>query len=184
MPQLTQQARSEREGKETQAHALPSKLLPLTAIRGLGFVTSFALEGQPRPAPGCEQARISPVVLRTQLLRGLRPLPHPPSPPIKTSCHCFPENTLSWNHSLTALQKIFVCITSPHTSSLKTKCQISSPTCSSTPCAPASPHRHRLHSQLSSTLHLSGERHSFRAPCEESSDLFPPHIASRLPHRI
>ena len=105
-------------------------------------------------------------------------------PPRVTSCHCFPENTLSWNHSLTALQKIFVCITSPHTSSLKTKCQISSPTCSSTPCAPASPHRHRLHSQLSSTLHLSGERHSFWAPCEESSDLFPPHIASRLPHRI
>lgn len=31
-----------------------------------------------------------------------------------TNWHCFPENILSCDGSLTALQKIFVCITSPH----------------------------------------------------------------------
>ena len=115
---------------------------------------------------------MAPMVLELDIL--LRP------PPRVTSWHCFPENTLSCNHSLTALQKIFVCITSPHTSSLKTKCQISSPACYSTPCDQASPHRHTLHSQLSSTLHLSGERHSFWAPCEESSDLLPAHISHHV----
>lgn len=68
------------------------------------------------------------------------------------------------------------------TTSFKTKCQISSPTCS---LAPVFGLLHRCILFTNSTLQLRiSARNSFWAPYEKSSDLFPAHVPSHLPHRI